>query len=970
MTDDFEDTGTQLYSQFIHKSRYARWVDKEGRRETWDETVSRFVDFFKARVSSDIVDYDEIYNAIYNIDVMPSMRALMTAGPALEACNVAGYNCLAGETLVTTKEFGIVPIKTLAGKSVHVIDGNGDWVLAKCSSYGLQPLMNVTLSGKNKVTIRATPGHRWSVLDADRKSITADLEVGTKLNSATVPVFSVDESSSDYFDGVVHGLVYGDGTAQYKMSSGQEQKSLVVRQQCKGFSIRICSDASSLLPYFGSLPVSYPPSYNGDPVVYLFDRAVDQKALPDVSSGFFTDEYLVGFLRGWLAADGTVSKTSQVSIASTADGVAWLYTNGPKYGFVPAYKDQYPNVTNLGTRNVPLYRVSLERRSLDNSAFIVPRKRERFSRPVAISKSVTEVSDISEELEEVFCFEVPTTQSFLLTNNILTGNCAYLAIDHQRAFDEMMYILMCGTGVGYSVERQYVAKLPDVSETFFKSDTIISVPDSRKGWCKSFKELISLLYSGLIPTWDLSNLRPAGARLKTFGGRSSGPKPLDDLFHFTVNLFQRAKGRKLTSLECHDLCCKIAEIVVVGGVRRSALISLSNPSDDRMRQAKSGQWWLDEGQRALANNSACYTEKPDFTVFLKEWNSLYKSKSGERGFFSRAAADRKVASLGGRRQTGYEWGCNPCSEIILRMMQFCNLSEVIIRSTDTLADLERKVRIATIIGTLQSTLTDFKYLRSAWKKNCEEERLLGVSLTGIQDHPILGDPDSKVGSEWRKKLRLLTQQVNAELADALGIPHSAAITTVKPSGTVSQLTNAASGIHARFSQYYVRRVRADMKDPLAQFMSANGFPWEVDVTNPNVIVFEFPIKSPEGSKVVADVTALKQLELWKLYQDEWCDHKPSCTVYYTDNEFLEVGSWLWNNFNDVSGVSFLPKSDHIYKQAPYEEINEEKYNSLLATLPTNIDWTALAQIEKEDHTTGANTLACAAGVCEVVDLTS
>lgn len=641
MSDDFATTGTQLYSQFIHKSRYARWLDDENRRETWDETVDRYINFFKNKYP-DAVDYQEIRDAIYNVEVMPSMRALMTAGPALEKCNVSGYNC------------------------------------------------------------------------------------------------------------------------------------------------------------------------------------------------------------------------------------------------------------------------------------------------------------------------------------------SYVTISHPRAFDEMMYCLMSGVGVGFSVERQYISKLPEVAEKLYPTDSVIVVPDSRRGWCKSFKELISLLYSGCIPTWDLSKLRKEGERLKTFGGRSSGPRPLDELFKFTVSTFKRSVGRKLTSLECHDLCCKIAEIVVAGGVRRSALISLSNPSDDRMRDAKSGQWWVDNGQRALSNNSASYTEKPDFNVFLKEWQALYASKSGERGFFSRYAAQNKAAENGLRSDT-IEYGCNPCSEIILRPEEFCNLSEVIVRSTDTLEDLKRKVRIATIIGTLQSTLTDFAYLRSSWKRNCEEERLLGVSLTGIQDHAVLGTIDDYGWcelSQWLTEMKAVTRQANAEAADKLGINHSTSITTVKPSGTVSQLTNTASGIHARFSKYYIRRVRADINDPLAQFMVESGFPYDVDVTNPKSLVFDFPIASPDNAKVVADVSALDQLKIWKIYQDYWCDHKPSCTVYYSDDEFLEVGSWLWNNFDDVSGISFLPKTDHIYQQAPYEEITKEKYLELEAKIPKSIDWVKLSSIEKEDHTTGSQTLACSGNSCDIVDLTS
>lgn len=555
-----------------------------------------------------------------------------------------------------------------------------------------------------------------------------------------------------------------------------------------------------------------------------------------------------------------------------------------------------------------------------------------------------------------------------LTKDSVAGyNCSYLPIDHVRSFDELMYILMCGTGVGFSVERQYVSKLPDVADTFYEVDTVISVADSKIGWASSLRQLISLLYSGTIPRWDLSKIRPAGARLKTFGGRASGPAPLESLFKFCVALFKRAAGRKLSSLECHDLVCKIADIVVVGGVRRSALISLSNLSDDRMRLAKSGQWWVEYPHRQLANNSASYTERPDYQVFLNEWLSLYESKSGERGIFSRAASKNQVAK-NGRRDSDYDFGTNPCSEIILRPYQFCNLSEVVVRPSDTLADLLLKVEAATILGTLQSTVTNFRYLRPIWKKNTEEERLLGVSLTGIMDHPILGDPDSSDLSSWLTQMRQKAIDVNKEWSGKLKISQSTAITCVKPSGTVSQLVDSASGIHPRFSKFYVRRVRCDKKDPLASMMQMWGFPCEEDLMNPNVWVFSFPICAPETSVTTSAVAALSQLKLWKIYQDYWCEHKPSITVYYKDSEFLEVGSWVWNNLDSISGISFLPHSDHVYRQAPYEEIDEDTYLKLSADLPTDVDWSSLRNYETYDMTAGSQTLACAGGVCEVVDL--
>lgn len=546
-------------------------------------------------------------------------------------------------------------------------------------------------------------------------------------------------------------------------------------------------------------------------------------------------------------------------------------------------------------------------------------------------------------------------------DNTAGFNCAYLAIDDVRSFDELMYILLCGTGVGFSVERQYIAKLPPIAEEFYETDTTIRVADSKIGWAKAFRELLSLLYAGQIPKWDVSGVRPAGAALKTFGGRASGPEPLVDLFQYTVSLIRNAAGRKLTSIECHDLCCKVAQIVVVGGVRRSALISLSNLSDDRLRRAKHGQWWVDEPQRALANNSACYTEKPDFPSFLNEWRDLYESRSGERGVFSRVAS-QKQAARNGRRDADQEFGTNPCSEIILRPNQFCNLSEVVVRPWDSVIDLKRKVSIATILGTLQSTLTDFRYLRKIWKRNTEEERLLGVSLTGIMDHPLLSNPEDEYLPKLLEELRDVAIQTNAEWAEKLGIDPSAAITCVKPSGTVSQLVDSASGIHARFAPYYIRRVRADIRDPLCAVLRDAGVPSEVDVTNPSTLVFSFPMKSPEGAVIASKQTGMEQLKLWSIYQKHWCEHKPSITVYYRDDEFLEIGAWLYKNFDDVSGVSFLPYSEHTYKQAPYEEITKEEYEKMVQGFPTEFNWDIP---EDEDTTTGSQELACVGGACEL-----
>ena len=547
-------------------------------------------------------------------------------------------------------------------------------------------------------------------------------------------------------------------------------------------------------------------------------------------------------------------------------------------------------------------------------------------------------------------------------DNVAGFNCSYLPIDHPKAFDEMMYVLMCGTGVGFSVERQYITKLPEVAEEFHDTDTVIHVADSKIGWAKAYRELVSLLYSGQLPKWDTSGVRPAGATLKTFGGRASGPEPLLELFQFTVEVFRGAAGRKLSSIECHDLCCKIAQIVVVGGVRRSALISLSNLTDDRIRRAKSGQWWVDNPQRGLANNSACYTEKPDFEAFLNEWKSLYESRSGERGVFSRVASQRQAAK-NGRRDATFDFGTNPCSEIILRPYQFCNLSEVVVRPSDTLKDLKRKVRVAAILGTLQATLTDFRYLRKVWKDNTEEEALLGVSLTGIMDHPVLaGRTDENELAKWLKQMREEAIKTNQEWADKLGINSSVAVTAVKPSGTVSQLVDSASGIHPRYSPFYIRRVRGSATDPLCTVLEAAGVPVEDDVMSPNTKVFSFPMKSPDGAVVTKDMGAMEQLRLWKIYQDHWCEHKPSITVYYKDSEFMEVGQWLYNNFDDVSGISFLPYSEHTYQQAPYEEITEKEYRELKKGFPENFSWDIE---EASDMTEGSQQLACTGNNCEL-----
>jgi ribonucleoside-diphosphate reductase alpha chain len=598
----------------------------------------------------------------------------------------------------------------------------------------------------------------------------------------------------------------------------------------------------------------------------------------------------------------------------------------------------------------------------------VERYMDNVVRPVAGDDSyINQIRDAILGLEIMPSMRAMMTAGPALERDNTAGyNCSYLPVDDPKSFDEAMFILLCGTGVGFSVERQFISKLPEVPQ-LFESDTTIIVKDSKEGWAKAFRQVLALLWAGEIPKWDVSKVRPAGARLKTFGGRASGPAPLVELFNFAVNTFKAAQGRRLSSLECHDLMCFIGQIVVVGGVRRSAMISLSNLSDDRMRHAKSGQWWETAAHRALANNSVSYTEKPDVETFMREWIALVESKSGERGVFNRQASKKQAAKYG-RRDANHEFGTNPCSEIILRPYQFCNLTECVVRASDSIEDLERKVKLATILGTIQSSYTKFPYLRKIWQKNTEEERLLGVSLTGIMDNPLMTSKNKGL-EKTLEHLRSIAVATNTEWAERLGIPASAAITCVKPSGTVSQLVDSASGIHARHSPYYIRTVRGDNKDPLTQFMKDQGIPHEPCVfKGDTTTVFSFPQKSPDNAVTRNDMSAIEQLETWLTYQRHWCEHKPSVTISVRDHEWLEVGAFVYKHFDEMSGVSFLPHSDHTYQQAPYQDCSKGDYKTLLSLMPTSIDWTKLSEYEQEDNTVSMQTMACSGDSCEIVDL--
>jgi ribonucleoside-diphosphate reductase alpha chain len=599
---------------------------------------------------------------------------------------------------------------------------------------------------------------------------------------------------------------------------------------------------------------------------------------------------------------------------------------------------------------------------------------QRYIENVVSKLPEVDTETVHEISQSIFGLEVMPSMRAMMTagpaadrDNTCMYNCSYLPVDDPKSFDEAMFILLCGTGVGFSVERQFISKLPEIPE-LFNSDTTVVVKDSKEGWAKALRQVLALLWAGEIPKWDVSLVRPAGAKLKTFGGRASGPAPLVELFNFVITTFKNSQGRKLSSIECHDIMCKIGEVVVVGGVRRSAMISLSNLSDDRMRHAKSGAWWENDPQRALANNSVSYTEKPDAVSFMREWMALVESGSGERGVFNRQAS-KKQAEKNGRRDPNYEFGTNPCSEIILRPNQFCNLTEVVIRATDSLKDLERKVRMATILGTIQSTYTKFPYLRKVWSRNTEEERLLGVSLTGIMDNPLM-TLKNKGLEKTLEHLRGIAVSTNAEWADRLGIPVAAAITCIKPSGTVSQLVDSASGIHARHSPYYIRTVRGDNKDPLTQFMIDQRIPSEPCVMKPDqTTVFSFPVQSPKGSVVTKDMTAIEQLEIWLAYQRHFCEHKPSVTINVRKDEWFEVGAFVYKHFDEMSGVSFLPYNEHTYQQAPYQDIGKHDYKTLLSCMPDTIDWTKLASYESEDNTVAMQTMACSGDVCEIVDIT-
>lgn len=587
-----------------------------------------------------------------------------------------------------------------------------------------------------------------------------------------------------------------------------------------------------------------------------------------------------------------------------------------------------------------------------------------------------EVTDVLKEdlRESILNRDVLPSMRALMTagpalerENIAGYNCSYLAVDHPRSFDEALYILMNGTGVGYSVEQQDVTQLPSIPMRNDEDIVMFTVPDSKRGWAEALKHVLDCLYEGRMPAWDLSQIREAGARLKTFGGRASGPEPLNDLLRFVMRVFYFAQGRKLTPLEAHEIMCKIGEVVVVGGVRRSALICLTDLDDLEMRDAKNGKFWETKPHLSLANISAVYDKKPSRYDFDKEFDALVASGSGERGIFSRYGA--KAAAKEINRKAGPLKGTNPCGEIVLRNNQFCNLSTVVVRPEDTLEELKEKVVRAAYLGTFQATLTNFDYLRPIWKENTEEERLLGVSLSGLFGHPVLsGRKGMEMLEEWLFEMRMAAKFANIYLSGLLGINPAAAVTCIKPEGTTSQLVGVSSGSHPWFAEQYIRNVRGDVKDPLSQFLSAVGIPSETDIISDQNLVFSFPIAAPEGALTREDLTAVEHLELWAAYREHWTDHNPSVTINVRDNEWDEVREWVWENFDKITGVSFLPYDDHVYEQAPYVPVSDKEFEDLQAKMPEHIDWSELSFFEATDETNGSQELSCMSGACDIVKI--
>jgi len=912
--------------RFVYTRTYSRWLPEQKRRETYPETVERLMEFFSGEISQIApVHKNAARKAILSMDVMPSMRAMWAAGAAAKQNNITLYNCFAGDEKFVTYD-GIRSFRETVGKSVLVKTSGGSWNRATIKSFGEQSLNEITLGhyngkkpGNEKHKIRVTPNHRWLLAGGNE---TTSLKVGDVL-------FSPDLRGGWDTQGLIHGAVFGDGTLQEK----------------KYAKIRLCGKKRNLLKYFEGYKVSYPPSYNGDPVVYLGNRP-EWKQLP---LDKVEPHYVAGFIRGLELTDGNRTSAGNIRISTQNKELAsWLKRNAALAGYKVLSHRTYNGDTNYGKRSAPLHCILL---GYGKTAVL----RVESVKPAGV--------------EEVFCAIEPTTHTFTLASGQITGNCAYTIINDVRVFAEILFILMCGTGIGFSVEEIYVSKLPEIRPATGKVVPVV-IEDSKEGWADGLNQALQALWEGHNIKVDYSKVRSRGARLMTMGGRASGPEPLESLMNFASDMFRRkrgkTRGKKLQPIDCLDLANKIAEVVVVGGVRRSSQISLSDVADKQVSAAKRGEFWLIHPHRRMSNNSAVFDGKPDSETFLREWTNLVESKSGERGIYNAEGALRQ-ATASGRRKPYEHFGVNPCAEIILRDAEFCNLSEVIVRAGDTLEDLQEKVKLATMMGMWQATFTHFPFLRHRWKKNCEEERLLGVSLTGIMDNAVLNNVNDKA-KKWLAEMKYAALKEAEKWARKLDINMSAAITTVKPSGTVSQLVDSASGIHPRYNRHYIRRYRIAATDPLFRLLKDAGVPHDPelgeDPSIPSTYVLSFPVAAPVNCRTRQDYSALQQLDHWKMVKDFWCEHNASITVYVDADEWIRTGAWVYDNFDHICGVSFLPKDNGVYKLAPYEDITEAQYNQLLAAFP-EIDYSKLTQYEDDDNTEGSKSYACTGDKCDL-----
>ncbi len=947
-----------FYRYFIFLRTYSRFREDLGRRELWTEVIDRFMGFMKESLGDklSIGDYKEVKQHILEQKVMPSMRLLWASGDAVRKNNAAAYNCLSGDTKIQTRN-GLFRLDELVGTYVDVVGHDGQWHNAQINYFGEQKLFDIVINkGKRYKTLRATADHEWVLSDGSRKK-TKELtrEDSIPISFASRPII-VDKEW--YIRGVRHGLIYGDGTTTYR--NGKKS----------GHVIRLCGDSNQFVEYFDNYPKSKPPSYDGDTVVYLYDKWAKEnnlKELPDVE--LVSSEYLLGFIRGWIAADGSTSDAGQTVVYTNEKGVRWLEQNSGIVGMPTNHVNKLPEETNYGRRKESLFRVYLHHMSVTKddllkdehkSKFVEHTKENRYTR-----WNIKEVAKEG-EIEPVYCATVRQAHSFAMEEGIVTGNCTYTVVDNLKRFREILFLLTSGAGVGFSVERQFVDQLPVIEhQTGHKLPTYV-ILDSREGWADALHEGIKTWYDGRDIDFSYEKIRPIGSRLKTFGGRASGPEPLRQLLIFTRNIILGAQGRKLRPIETHDICTKIAEVVVAGGTRRSSAISLSDLHDSEMRNSKKGNFYIEHGNRVMANNSAVYLAKPTQAEFIKEWLSLMESGTGERGIFNRHGVIQMMTER--RREHFDEYdlqavGVNPCSEIILRSCQMCNLTSIVCRPDDTRTTLLDKMKVAVILGTYQATLTNFSYLTKRWKNNCEEERLLGVSLNGQYDCALVRNP------KMLKELRERAIWVNLTYAKKMEINPSTAVTCIKPEGTGSQMLGCSNGAHPRYARYQIRRVRIAATDPLFELLKVQNVPRHPEngqsVEDATTWVLEFPLSAHEDTITRHDITAIDQLEHWKMLKINYVEHTVSMTVYISKEEWIAVANWLWDNWEIVSGLSFLPKEDddHVYQLAPNEEVDAKTFKKLEKEFPI-IDFSQLGSYEKDDKTSGGGN-GCESNLCSI-----